>query len=124
RFHLTQPFGPFLTNLASNGGNIVNQKAITSVDPKRHPIGTGPFKFKEWVTSDHVTVERWPHYFQSGKAYVDSVIFRGLPVDQSRMTALQSGEVNWVDAVPLHDIPNLRKGTNPVYLTGRNAGIP
>jgi peptide/nickel transport system substrate-binding protein len=124
RFHLTQPFGPFLTNLASNGGNIVNQKAVTSVDPKRHPIGTGPFKFKEWVTSDHITVERWPQYFQSGKPYVDSVIFRGLPVDESRMAALQSGEVNWVDAVPLQDIARLRKGTNPVYVTGSNAGIP
>ena len=36
RFHLKQPFGPFLTNLAANG-EIVNQKAIKALDPKRHP---------------------------------------------------------------------------------------
>ena len=80
RFHLKRPFGPFLTNLAANG-EIMNQRAITSLDPKRHPIGTGPFKFKEWVTSDHVTLERWPHYFQSGEPYLDGLIFRGMPVD-------------------------------------------
>jgi peptide/nickel transport system substrate-binding protein len=123
RFHLSQPFGPFLTNLAANG-EIVNQKAITSLDPNRHPIGTGPFKFKEWVTSDHVTLERWSQYYQAGRPYVDSIIFRGMPVDESRLAALQSGEMQWVDAVPLQDVTRLRKGTNPVFLTAHNAGLP
>jgi peptide/nickel transport system substrate-binding protein len=122
RFHLKQPFGPFLTNLAANG-EIVNQKAIKSADPNRHPIGTGPFKFKEWVSSDHVTLERWPQYFQSGKPYLDGVIFRGMPVDESRLAALQSGEVNWVDAVPPQDISRLRSGTNPSFIKG-NYGLP
>lgn len=123
RFHLKRPFGPFLTNLAANG-EIVNQKAIASLDPKRHPIGTGPFRFREWVTSDHVTLDRWPRYFGSGMPYVDQVIFRGMPVDESRLAALQSGEVNWVDAVPLQDAARLRGGSNPIYMTSNNAGLP
>lgn len=123
RFHLKQAFGPFLTNLAANG-EIVNAKAIKAFDPKRHPIGTGPFKFKEWITSDHVTLERWPHYWGSGTPYVDSVIFRGMPVDEGRLAALQSGEVNWVDAVPLQDVKRLRSGSNPVFMTSNNAGLP
>ena len=123
RFHLKQPFGPFLTNLAANG-EIVNAKAIKAFDPKRHPIGTGPFTFKEWVTSDHVTLERWPHYWGSGTPYLDGVIFRGMPVDESRLAALRSGEVNWVDAVPLLDVKRLRGGSNPIYMTSNNAGLP
>lgn len=122
RFHLKRPFGPFLTNLAANG-EIVNEKAIKSLDPNRHPIGTGPFKFREWVTSDHITVDRWPHYFQSGRPYVDRVIFRGMPVDESRLAALQSGEVNWVDAVPPQDIKRLRSSRNPVFIAGKY-GLP
>jgi peptide/nickel transport system substrate-binding protein len=123
RFHLSQPFGPFLTNLAANG-EIVNERAITQYDPNRHPIGTGPFKFKEWVTSDHVTLDRWPHYFQSGQPYLDRVIFRGANVDEGRLAALQSGELNWVDAVPLQDVRQLRTSKNPLYVTANNAGIP
>ena len=56
-FHLKSPFGPFLTNLATNG-EIVNQKAIESGDPARHPVGTGPFQFVEWVQGDHITLRR------------------------------------------------------------------
>lgn len=123
RFHLKQPFGPFLTNLAANG-EIMNQKAITGLDPKRHPIGTGPFMFKEWVTSDHLTLTRWSHYWGSGMPYLDGVIFRGMPVDESRLASLQGGEVNWVDAVPLQDAKRLRGGSNPVFLTANNAGLP
>jgi len=123
RFHLSRPFGPFLTNLAANG-EIVNAKAIKQYDPNRRPIGTGPFKFKEWVTSDHVTLDRWPHYFQASQPYLDRVIFRGANVDEGRLAALQSGELNWVDAVPLQDVRRLKGGKNPIYVTANNAGIP
>ncbi len=122
RFHLKRPFGPFLTNLAANG-EIMNERAVTSLDPKRHPIGTGPFKFKEWVSSDHVTLERWPHYFQSDRPYLDTLVFRGTPVDESRLAALQSGELDWVDAVPLQDVGRLRNSKNPVFIAGRY-GLP
>ncbi len=123
RFHLKNPYGPLLTSLAS-AAYMQNEKAVTTLDPHRQPIGTGPFMFKEWVTSDHVTVVRNPHYWQQGRPYVDSIIFRGSPVDETRMAALRAGEFNWVDAVPLQDVPNLLHSTNPAYLTSRNAGNP
>ena len=71
-FNLKSPFGPFLTNLATNG-QIVNQAAIESGDPARHPIGTGPFEFVEWVQGDHVTLKKNPDYFKSGLPYLDTV---------------------------------------------------
>ena len=66
-FHLKSPFGPFLTNLATNG-QIVNKKAIESGDPARNPVGTGPFTFVEWVQGDHVTLKKNPTYFKAGLA--------------------------------------------------------
>ena len=66
-FHLKSPFGPFLTNLANNG-EIVNQKAIEAKDPARNPVGTGPFKFVEWVQGDHITLEKYDGYFKAGQA--------------------------------------------------------
>lgn len=122
-FHLKAPFGPFLTNLATNG-EIVNQKAIESSDPARMPIGTGPFEFVEWVQGDHILVKKNPTYFKKGLPHLDSITYKFLPVDQSRIDALSAGELDWADAVPLQQVPTLKKDPRFTYLTSAVAGIP
>ena len=122
-FHLKSPFGPFLTNLATNG-EIVNRKAIESGDPARKPVGTGPFQFVEWVQGDHITLKRNPAYFKAGLPHLDAVTFRFLPVDQSRIDALSAGEIDWADAVPLQQVPTLKTDPRFTYVTSPVAGIP
>ena len=122
-FHLKSPFGPFLTNLATNG-QIVNKKAIESGDPARNPVGTGPFEFVEWVQGDHITVKKNPNYFKPSQPYLDGVTFRFLPVDQSRIDALAAGELDWIDAVPLNQVPTLKADSRFTYVTSPVAGIP
>ncbi len=122
-FHLKSPFGPFLSNVANNG-EIVNQKAVESADPARNPVGTGPFSFVEWVQGDHVTLKKWDQYFQSGLPYLDGVELRFLNVDESRIDGLRSGELNWVDAVPLQDLDSLKTDPTFNYVSAPNAGIP
>ena len=123
-FHLKSPFGPFLTNLANNG-EIVNQKAIESgKDPARNPVGTGPFQFVEWAQGDHVTLKRFPGYFKKGRPFLDGVEFRFLPVDQGRVDALASGELDWSDAVPLQQLATLKSDPRFNYVTSALAGIP
>lgn len=122
-FHLSTPFAPLLTNLAQNG-EIVNKKAIESPDSARKPVGTGPFMFVEWVQSDHVTLKKNPNYFVAGKPYLDQVIFKFLAVDQSRIEALQSGQLDWVDAIPLNQMTALKKNPAYTYATSTQAGIP
>ena len=122
-FHLKSSFGPFLTNLATNG-QIVNQKAIESGDPARNPIGTGPFQFVEWVQGDHITVKKNPTYFKAGLPHLDSVTFKFLLVDQSRIDALSAGELDWADAVPLQQVAALATDPRFTYVTSPVAGIP
>ncbi|HVD71551.1 MAG TPA: ABC transporter substrate-binding protein [Actinomycetota bacterium] len=122
-FHLKTSFGPFLSNLANNG-EIVNQKAIESSDPSRNAIGTGPFEFVEWVQGDHVTLKKNESYFLDGKPYLDGIEFRFLNVDQSRIDALQSGDLNWSDAVPLQQLETLKSDPSFTYVTSATAGIP
>jgi peptide/nickel transport system substrate-binding protein len=122
-FHLRTPFGPFLSNLANNG-EIVNQKAIESADPARSPVGTGPFSFVEWVQGDHVTLQKFDGYFRQGKPYLDGIDFKFLLVDQGRIDGLASGELNWVDAVPLQSLSSLSTDPSYTYVTSATAGIP
>ena len=122
-FHLKAPFGPFLTNLATNG-EIVNQKAIETGDPARTPVGTGPFEFVEWVQGDHITMKKNPSYFKQGLPHLDSVTFKFLPVDQSRIDALSAGEIDWADAIPLQQVSSLSSDPRFTYLTSATAGIP
>ena len=123
-FHLKTPFGPFLTNLANNG-EIVNQKAIEGgKDPARNPVGTGPFQFVEWAQGDHVTLKKYPGYFRKGRPFLDGIEFRFLPVDQGRVDALASGELDWSDALPLQQLTTLKSDPRFHYVTSALAGIP
>jgi peptide/nickel transport system substrate-binding protein len=122
-FHLKTSFGPFLSNLANNG-EIVNQKAIESADPSRNAVGTGPFEFVEWVQGDHISLKKNENYFIEGKPYLDGIDFRFLLVDQSRIDALNSGDLNWSDAVPLQQLNSLKNDPAFNYVTSATAGIP
>ncbi len=122
-FHLKSPFGPFLSNLANNG-EIVNQKAVEAADPARNPVGTGPFKFVEWVQGDHITLEKFDGYFKEGKPYLDGIEFKFLLVDQGRIDGLSAGELDWVDAVPLQSLTSLSTDPSYTYVTSATAGIP
>src|SRR5262250_797604 len=108
RFHLNRPFGPLLATLAQST-EIVNEKALQAKDPKLFPIGTGPYRFVEWVKDDHVTLERWNKYFRPGRPYLDRIIFHAPADDTVRLTGLQTGRFNWIQTVPPQRIPELER---------------
>src|SRR4051794_1421068 len=122
-FKLKTPFGPFLTNLANNG-EIVNKRSIEAKGSERKPVGTGPFQFVEWKQGDHITLKRFPGYFKKGQPSVDGVQFRFLLVDQGRIDALHSGQLDWVDAVPLQQLATLAKDPQLTVYSSKLAGIP
>lgn len=72
----------------------------TPGDPRQHPanlkpVGSGPFRLKEWVRGDHLTLERNPQYWRSGEPYLDQVIFRIIPNPSVAMAMLESGEAGY-----------------------------
>jgi peptide/nickel transport system substrate-binding protein len=76
-----------------------------------NPIGTGPFKFKEWVRGNYIMLERNPDYWDAGKPYLDALIFRIIPDGSARAVALESGAVQYGSqyVVPLNDVARLAK---------------
>ncbi|HEY8368962.1 MAG TPA: ABC transporter substrate-binding protein [Thermodesulfobacteriota bacterium] len=72
----------------------------------RNPVGTGPYKFVEWVKDDRIVLEANPDYW-GGKPAIDRVIFRPIPEDATRAAALVTGEVDVVWGVAVQDVPRI-----------------
>ncbi len=92
---LPKPFAPFLTHA---GMGIIPQhllagKDINTADFNRKPVGTGPFKFKEWQTGDHITLTRNTDYY-GGSPLLSGVNFKIIPDENSQLVALEAGEID------------------------------
>jgi peptide/nickel transport system substrate-binding protein len=108
RMHLKSAYGalePLLAGLVS----IMNEKAVKAADPKLKPVGCGPYRLKEWVQDDHVTLERWDKYFKPGKPHLDEIVFKAIGDDSVRLTGLQTGELDWIQRVPPQRVAELSK---------------
>jgi len=61
-----------------------------------NPVGTGPFKFQEWVPNSHFTATANPRYWRRGQPNLSSVTFKPVPDANARAQALQTGEVDMI----------------------------
>jgi len=71
------------------------------------PVGTGPYKFKEWVRGDRLVLERNPDYWGSRKPVLDQIVWRVIPDDGARVLALESGQIHVAVRVPPRDTSRL-----------------
>lgn len=60
------------------------------------PVGTGPFKFKEWVKGQYIVLERNEKYWKKGLPYLDRIIYKIIPSSEAMMLAFQKGEIDFV----------------------------
>jgi peptide/nickel transport system substrate-binding protein len=67
------------------------------------PIGTGPFKFSEWVRDEKLVVVRNDDYWK-GKPELKKVTFRFIPEFSARLAALLAGEIDIMKDVPPHAV--------------------
>jgi peptide/nickel transport system substrate-binding protein len=105
-FRLSTP-APFLTRVLNGGeSQVVPQHIYDGPDIPRNlveksPIGTGPFKLKEWRRGTAIVLERNPDYWQQGKPYLDGIVFRVIPDEAARATAFETGEVQFGSFSPV-----------------------
>ncbi|MCX5493689.1 ABC transporter substrate-binding protein [Kaistia dalseonensis] len=67
----------------------------------RAPIGTGPFKFKEWVVGSHIILERNPDYWDAPRPYLDRIVVKFIPDASARLAAIEAGEVDLAPDTPV-----------------------
>ncbi|MBJ6723591.1 ABC transporter substrate-binding protein [Geomesophilobacter sediminis] len=97
RFQLKHPWLSFKDQIASPlliAAYIPSPKAVREGTHDRAPVGTGPFRFREWLPNNRLVLVRNQQYWQKGRPYLDSVVFKIVPDMQTRYTALKSGEMD------------------------------
>ena len=108
-FHLDEPFAPLLANLAYPTGLIVSPAAVRrhGRDYGRHPAGTGPFRFVDWLPRRQVTLERHDDYWGE-MARPQTLIFRPLTDPMTRVAELMAGGIDIVTELSPDNVALLR----------------
>jgi peptide/nickel transport system substrate-binding protein len=107
RFH--EPYAALLQQLNVTEAPILPRHVyevddLTNAAVNLRPVGSGPFRFVEYVIDDRVVLERNPDYFRADLPYLDRLVFRVIPDDNTRLLALERGEVDYVGGVPAGEI--------------------
>lgn len=112
-FNLSQPYAPLLSKLAHSLNVIVPQHVVEAEgDLQNTVVGTGAFRFVEYLPQTRMVLERNPDYWRSDEQgnqlpYLDGIEIIFYPDPTARTTAIQTGNADWIEYVPSPDIPIL-----------------
>jgi peptide/nickel transport system substrate-binding protein len=97
-----KPFAPALISWASAilPKHLLAGRDITKSPLMRHPIGTGPYKFKEWVAGQKIVLVSNDDYFE-GRPYIDGRITRIIPDTATMFLELRAQNIGMMGLTPL-----------------------
>jgi len=97
-----EPFSPALESWAAGiiPRHLLEGKDLNTDAFNRHPVGTGPYKFKEWIAGQKIVLEANDAYFE-GRPKIDLFIFRIVPDSSTMFQELLSGGVDMMGLNPL-----------------------
>jgi peptide/nickel transport system substrate-binding protein len=113
QFILPRPFAPFISNLTALGivpSHVLRDKDINRCEFNWHPIGTGPFRFHEWKSSERIFLVSNPSYF-NGPPKLRGIVLIIIPSAESRRIALMTDTVD-ISALSTEDLVALKKTNN------------
>lgn len=122
KFILTDPYAPFLANLAmALAAPIVSPTAVKKygADYNSNPVGTGPFKFVKWDKGQQIVLDRNDEYF-GDKAKMKKVVFKITKENSVRASELMTGAVDIIDGVDPNDVKKLEESKMTV---AKDAGM-
>ncbi|MBT9259812.1 MAG: ABC transporter substrate-binding protein [Clostridiales bacterium] len=111
-FHLKQPSPALVAALTSTAAGIISPASVdrhgNTFTNYQHPVGTGPYVFKEWAKNDHITLIRNESYW-GNKPYYGSVTFKVVPEAATRESMLLAGQADIIILPPISDLQALEK---------------
>ena len=91
--HLDRPIAAFLENISIFPAYIV-PKAVLEAQGDAFwddPVGSGPFKLKEWIRGTSISFEPNPYYWEEGKPYLDELRYDFIVDDNTRASEARLG---------------------------------
>jgi peptide/nickel transport system substrate-binding protein len=104
-------YAPYLTRFAPVlPKHILGQLDNMNDAPyNRMPVGTGAFRVTEWVSGDHITMEKNPYYREADKVKIDKLFFKIIPSREVGIAQIQAGDVDGVWDLIEAQIPMMEK---------------
>lgn len=113
--HLNTPSNALISSLSHSGSAILDKTYVegqlaAGKKIEDAPIGTGPYKFKEWVPGASFTLVKNPDYFDPERsAKNEELVFKIIPEESARTIALENGELDLLVSVPTNDANRIRE---------------
>jgi peptide/nickel transport system substrate-binding protein len=102
RVTYAKPYAPALDSWGMSilPAHLLEGKDITKSKLSRHPVGTGPYRFKQWVPGQKLVLESNRDYFE-GRPYIDGYVYRIIPDNSTMFMELKSGGLDWMGLNPV-----------------------
>jgi peptide/nickel transport system substrate-binding protein len=134
RIRYSRPYAASLASLSQNELSPVSPTAVERLGNEgfaQAPVGTGPFRFVSWERGRQVVLERYdaynwapPFMTHQGPSRVARVVHRFIPDAATRVAALERGEIDIADVVPVLDLKRLSEDRRYRTVVGNAAGMP
>ncbi len=110
RLHLRAPSAPLLALLANRPGEMLSPRILGLSENAiaAHPVCAGPFAFVERVAEDHITLKRFPGYWNAAAVKLDGIEFRIMTDSSVRLVNLQSGAIDIANRLAPTDVPTVQ----------------
>ena len=110
-----EPFSPGLSSwgMGIMPRHLLEKEDLGSTKYSRNPVGTGPYRFKEWKTGEKIVLTSNPDYYE-GRPFINRYIYRIIPDQATTFLELQTQGVDQIGLTPLQysrqtDTPFFRK---------------
>jgi len=100
-----EPFAPALASwgMSIMPRHLLEKEDLNNTEFARHPIGTGPYKFKSWKTQEKIELESNHNYFEK-RPFIDRYIYRVIPDESTIFLELQTQGIDSAGLTPLQFI--------------------
>ncbi|SEI52217.1 ABC transporter substrate-binding protein [Pseudomonas sp. NFR16] len=121
---LGKPAPYLIRAFAGSETPIVPKHLYASGDPLSNPhnnapVGTGPYRFKQWQRGSFIEYERNPDYWDSSLPGVDALFLKVVPDSAARLAAFENGSLDagGQSPVPLSDLKRITQSGKLQFTT-------
>jgi peptide/nickel transport system substrate-binding protein len=108
RITMNKPFAALLSHLDTSLAIVPKEAVQQNGDLSKVMVGTGPFKFLEFVPNTHAKLAKYESYHEQGLPYLDAITWMPIPDDSTRTANIQTSTVDFADQIAQKDITSLQ----------------